>query len=415
MPRLSPRLVRRAQCIHHHLPVLLQECRDLSSATNELRWMKEALDEQYTKRLTTNNSRCQAGIPRERETQLMRWVKRRARHEPLQYILGTTPFGELDLKCRPEVLIPRVDTETWVTKLGELIRQWYGSGSDNDTLRIADFCTGSGCISLLLHSILRPPTAHSSANSARSIEIHGFDISPQALALSRENLEYNLNLKSLHLSARHEVFFHDLNVLELSCRSTSSIMSTLNSVVNTRPTPSARPVFDVVVSNPPYISPRSFRSTSLAVTKFEPLLALVPPPLLLHSSTDSDSSINKDRDTLRADQFYPALTSIALAVNAKMLVLEIGDLEQALRVVESCRELYRAHHGVPLVAAPESRDRGSECDELDARFEIWSDCGTARSLVDVRTGFDEEEFRPRAVVMWLDDRWMQSARTNSAK
>src|SRR4051812_20357476 len=41
MPRLSPRLIREAASVDSHLPFLLQYCRDLPSARNELRWLKE--------------------------------------------------------------------------------------------------------------------------------------------------------------------------------------------------------------------------------------------------------------------------------------------------------------------------------------------------------------------------------------
>jgi methylase of polypeptide subunit release factors len=78
------------------LPSLLPICRDLSSAQNELRWLGEHAAEVASKQGLGKESRL-----------LQRFVNRRARGEPLQYILGTEFFGELEIKCRPGVLIPR--------------------------------------------------------------------------------------------------------------------------------------------------------------------------------------------------------------------------------------------------------------------------------------------------------------------
>lgn len=78
------------------------------------------------------------------------------------------------------------------------------------------------------------------------------------------------------------------------------------------------PRFDILISNPPYISPKSFNSTtSRSVRKFEPRLALVPDP--------PDET---------GDLFYPHLFRIASQVNAKMVLFEVADLHQAKRVAE---------------------------------------------------------------------------------
>jgi methylase of polypeptide subunit release factors len=96
MPRIPPTLLRHARCLDRLLPSLLPICRDLSSAQNELRWLGEHAAEVASKQGLGKESRL-----------LQRFVNRRARGEPLQYILGTEFFGELEIKCRPGVLIPR--------------------------------------------------------------------------------------------------------------------------------------------------------------------------------------------------------------------------------------------------------------------------------------------------------------------
>ena len=96
MPRISSRILRQARAIHPLLPSLLPACRDLHSAQNELRWLgQHAL------------SQCQNHFPDRQHDLLRAYVKRRARGEPLQYILGTEYFGNLEIICRPGVLIPR--------------------------------------------------------------------------------------------------------------------------------------------------------------------------------------------------------------------------------------------------------------------------------------------------------------------
>ncbi|ATZ48076.1 Bcmtq1 [Botrytis cinerea B05.10] len=96
MPRLSHALLRRAYNISPLLPLVLRETRSLSSAINELRWLREHVDKTMSHR-----------VPSQKWRTLLKLCQRRAIGEPLQYILGTQPFGELEIQCQPGVLIPR--------------------------------------------------------------------------------------------------------------------------------------------------------------------------------------------------------------------------------------------------------------------------------------------------------------------
>lgn len=92
----------------------------------------------------------------------------------------------------------------------------------------------------------------------------------------------------------------------------------------------------MVISNPPYISPRSFnKDTSRSVRNYEPKLALVP--------TDSPSILTDlnpmEKDMSIGDSFYPRLLEIAETVNASTLLLEVADMEQAKRVVAQAIKL----------------------------------------------------------------------------
>lgn len=97
MPRVPPSALRTARSIHPHLAKLLPVCRDLRSAENELRWLRECARNTITHDTTS----------RDIDFIVSRLVHRRSRGEPLQYLLGSEYFGELELKCRPGVLIPR--------------------------------------------------------------------------------------------------------------------------------------------------------------------------------------------------------------------------------------------------------------------------------------------------------------------
>lgn len=97
MPRINPKDFLRARAISNALVSLLPVCRDLRSAQNELRWMRQhAINVSQTARVG-------------HERVLHNYVVRRAQGEPLQYILGSEFFGDLEIRCRPGVLIPRFD------------------------------------------------------------------------------------------------------------------------------------------------------------------------------------------------------------------------------------------------------------------------------------------------------------------
>lgn len=99
MPRLSPRLLHQARKIDSLLPFVLQGTRELTSAKNELRWLKEhVLEQQQDKQSLSSYSLQQ---------HLKKLCVERAQGKPLQYIIGTEYFGDLEIACEPGVLIPR--------------------------------------------------------------------------------------------------------------------------------------------------------------------------------------------------------------------------------------------------------------------------------------------------------------------
>jgi release factor glutamine methyltransferase len=141
--------------------------------------------------------------------------------KPIQHIVGSTWFYGLNLKVNPDVLIPRPETE-------ELV-QWIISDCGTHQHRILDIGTGSGCIALALKSKL--------PNS----RIEACDISKEALKIAE------LNASKLHL----DVGFFECNILKDQVKE-----------------------YDVMVSNPPYISLSEMEEMAPNVTEHEPHTAL---------------------------------------------------------------------------------------------------------------------------------------------
>ena len=91
--------------------------------------------------------------------------------------------------------------------------------------------------------------------------------------------------------------------------------------------------YDLVISNPPYISPVDFaRETQRSVRNFEPKLALVP-PRQVHSTVALPLTENE------GDVFYPRILQIARACRAKMVLMEVDGMEQAQRVTAMAGKL----------------------------------------------------------------------------
>lgn len=150
-------------------------------------------------------------------------VKRRGQREPLQYLLGHTEFWSLDFKVSPAVLIPRADTEILVEEA--LVK----AAATGDLL---DIGTGSGVVAL------------SFAHEKLSWRTTGLDISSAALEVATENAQ------------RH--------ALESRCRFLLGDLAQL-----------PEQAFDLVVSNPPYISASEYRELMPEVREHEPVQALL--------------------------------------------------------------------------------------------------------------------------------------------
>ncbi|KAL5352002.1 formate dehydrogenase (NAD+) [Pseudogymnoascus australis] len=233
MPRLSNELIRHAFTINPLLPLLLRTCRTLPSAHNELRWLRQHVDA----RLETKFSGKKDVLAPLRQRCVVNLVKERARGVPLQQA-----------------------TEEYTYRLSSILLSTPSLRNNSTQIRILDLCTGTGCIPLLLLSLLSP---------ALETGVTGIDISPTALALARLNTTHN----SPPLSSAHARFASG-DVLA----SGAALLDEAHRAREEEGWWYGDETFDVVTANPPYISRLGFnRDTERSVRNFEPQLALVPP------------------------------------------------------------------------------------------------------------------------------------------
>ncbi len=165
-------------------------------------------------------------FPMEKRNRLNDILVRLARFEPIQYIIGKTEFCGLTLKVSSDVLIPRPET-------AELV-DWIVSDCPQSGLRVLDIGTGSGCIAITL------------AERMVEAEVSAWDISEKALAVAREN------------------------ALRNNVRIAFSCMDVFNE-------PTGTSVFDIIVSNPPYITESECAEMERNVLDYEPETALFVP------------------------------------------------------------------------------------------------------------------------------------------
>lgn len=154
-------------------------------------------------------------------------VAERISGKPLQYVLGQQEFMSLNFRVDKSVLIPRGDTEILVETVLEEVKCF-----NRDDLKILDIGTGSGCIAISL--------AHYLPHS----KVVAVDISCNALETARQNAN--------HLGVADRVNFIYSDIYKNLPKS----------------------VFDIIVSNPPYIPTQDINILQTNVKNHEPLIAL---------------------------------------------------------------------------------------------------------------------------------------------
>lgn len=157
-------------------------------------------------------------------------VSRRATGEPIAYIFGVKEFYGLDFQVTQDVLIPRPETEHIIEEVEKIY-------SGNDSFSYADLGTGSGILAVVI-AVLFP--------KATGVAV---DISPAALSVASGNAEFH------GVTDRLKFMSGDF---------TTSLFGEAE--------------FDLIVSNPPYVTEKEYAMASREVTSFEPVGALVSGP-----------------------------------------------------------------------------------------------------------------------------------------
>jgi release factor glutamine methyltransferase len=169
----------------------------------------------------------------ELRTKFRESVKERAAGKPVAYLVGRREFYSMEFRVTPDVLIPRPETELVVVRLLDVAK---GQGS-NEALTIADVGTGSGVIAV------------AAAKRLPSARVTAIERSRKALDVARANAVYH------GVAERIEWVESDLFV---------SVPADVR--------------FDIIASNPPYVSEAEFKLLSKTVKDFEPHEALVAGP-----------------------------------------------------------------------------------------------------------------------------------------
>ena len=210
------------------LRTLLEESGIPSAAFETEQIMKQTAD---FNRLTDGPDK---EIPSEKAEQAMEAAKRRARGEPLQYILGEWDFYGLTFKVGEGVLIPRPETELLTEKALSDLKEL--SKKNNRQGTVIDLCSGSGCIPIAI------------AKLSEAV-CHGVEISEEALGYFRENIKLH-KVENQVTPIQGDVLSPDPRLLEQLPEKC-----------------------DIITANPPYLTVREMETLQEEV-RHEPEIAL---------------------------------------------------------------------------------------------------------------------------------------------
>lgn len=205
--------------------------REAHACWNEARWVLDDVRRQH-------RVPAHAALPPRATQQVADMLARLARDEPIAYVLGTQPFGPIDVQVRAPVLIPRPETESWALRVAAQLEASLRRVPR--PMHIVDLCAGTGCVGLVLAHALRH------VSDAR---VTLADHDPDALALCVAN------------RAR------------APCDSTRVAVQALD--VWDATAAAQLGAYDLLVCNPPYIAAHEHATLDASVRAYESRRALV--------------------------------------------------------------------------------------------------------------------------------------------
>lgn len=187
-------------------------------------------------------------------------VRKRAAGTPVAYLVGHKEFYSLDFEVTSDVLIPRCDTEYAVLQSLDLLKKMRETSGTSTRLQVVDVGTGSGCISVAI------------AKHFEACDLTSIDLSPRALDVARRNADRHGMADRIRFvesdlfsawngsdTMNQGTAFREGSAEDAADHSLSKLPETV----------------DLIVSNPPYVSPSEFSELSPEVRDHEPRLALV--------------------------------------------------------------------------------------------------------------------------------------------
>ena len=221
--------------LYRNFLVQLQKIYSLSEATAITDWVFEKMASLKRSDVLKNPEKT---IPPAADELIQNTLQQLLLHKPVQYVLGEAWFYRMKIKVNEHVLIPRPETEELVE---QLIKDRKSKLTDP---AILDIGTGSGCIPIAIKKNL--PAS----------KLTAIDVSKDALTLAKENAV----LHNAHIGFTELDFLDETNWPALG-------------------------LFDIIISNPPYIPINEKEKLAKNVTEFEPHLALFVPdrsPLIFY-------------------------------------------------------------------------------------------------------------------------------------
>lgn len=189
-------------------------------------WLIEAVSQQKKAHLIAQQKIV---LNKAQLEQLTHWLEKIINKSmPIQYAIGSVPFLDLEILVEPPTLIPRPETEEMCAHLIENLIKL-----NNQQLNILDIGTGSGCIALSL------------AKAFPDAQVYATDIADTALGLTSRNAQHNK--------------IDNVTIIR------SNIFNNIPKGV----------LFDIIVSNPPYVSPQEWEELDDSVAQWEDRNALI--------------------------------------------------------------------------------------------------------------------------------------------